>query len=121
MQKLRLAIAACVVLVATLVPLTASAVPPTAAEATATFEYTQNMHPIGYSAREIPIDNTIPGAGSFNSDLAFWGNMAVQGSYAGFRLINISAPANPKEIINYEECFSRFNSAGNQGDITGEP
>ncbi len=118
MQKLRLLIACTVVLVATVVPLTASAVPPEVAEATATFEYTQNMHPIGYSAREIPIDNTIPGAGSFNSDLAFWGNMAVQGSYAGFRLINISAPAKPKEIINYEECFSRFNTAGNQGDIT---
>ena len=80
MQKLRLLIACTVVLVATVVPLTASAVPPEVAEATATFEYSQNMHPIGYSAREIPIDNNVPGSGSFNSDLAFWGNMAVQGS-----------------------------------------
>jgi hypothetical protein len=116
-QKLRLVLACSVVLIGALVPLTASAVPPNAAEATATFEYTQNMHPLGYSAREIPLDNTVPGAGSFNSDLAFWGKTAVQGTYAGFRLIDISAPGNPKEIINWEECNSRFNSQGNQGDV----
>ena len=117
MQKLRLAIAACVVLVATLVPLTASAVPPTVAQATATFEYTQNMHPVGYSAREVPLDNTVPGAGVFNSDLAFWGRTAVQGTYAGFRLIDVSAPANPKEIVNWTECASPTNTVGNQGDV----
>jgi hypothetical protein len=116
-QKLRLLIACTVVLVATLVPLTASAVPPNAAQATATFDYTQNMHPIGYSARIVETDNTLPGAGSFNSDLAFWGNTAVQGTYAGFRLIDISAPGNPKEIINWEECNSLLNSQGNQGDV----
>jgi len=112
-----LLIAFSVVLAATLVPLTASAVPPEVAEATATFEYTQNMHPLGFSGREIPLANAEPGAGSFNSDLAFWGKTAVQGTYAGFRLVNISAPANPKEIVNWEECNSRFNSQGNQGDV----
>jgi LVIVD repeat-containing protein len=116
-QKLRLLIACCVVLVATLVPLTASAVPPNAAEATATFEYTQNMHPLGYSARVVETDNTLPGSGSFNSDLAFWGKTAVQGTYAGFRLIDVSAPGNPKEIINWEECNSLLNTQGNQGDV----
>jgi hypothetical protein len=116
-QKLRLAIAACVVLVATLVPLTASAVPPSAAQATATFTYTQNLHPLGYSARVVETDNTKPGAGSFNSDLAFWGKTAVQGTYAGFRLIDVSAPGNPKEIINWEECNSLLNTQGNQGDV----
>jgi len=116
-QKLRLVLAACVVLVATLVPLTASAVPPNAAQATATFEYTQNMHPLGYSARIVETDNTLPGAGSFNSDLAFWGMTAVQGTYAGFRLIDISAPGNPKEIVNWEECNSLLNTQGNQGDV----
>ena len=117
MQKLRLLIACTAVLVATLVPLTASAVPPSAAQATATFEYTQNMHPLGYSARIVETDNTLPGAGSFNSDLAFWGKTAVQGTYAGFRLIDVSAPGNPKEIINWEECNSLLNSQGNQGDV----
>ncbi|HSK16816.1 MAG TPA: hypothetical protein VK915_11685 [Gaiellaceae bacterium] len=116
MQKLRLLLACAVVLFAT-VPLTASAVPPAAAEATASFEYSQNMHPLGFSPREIPLANAEPGAGSFNSDLAFWGNTAVQGTYAGFRLIDVSAPAQPREIINWEECNSRNNTQGNQGDI----
>jgi hypothetical protein len=98
-------------------PLVAGARPPAAADATSTFEYTQNMKPIGFSAREIPLANAEPGAGSFNSDLAFWGNLAVQGSYAGFRLIDVSSPANPREIINWEECDSRLNSRGNQGDV----
>jgi len=98
-------------------PLVAGATPPPVAEATSTFEYTQNMHPLGFSPREIPLANAEPGAGSFNSDLAFWGNTAVQGTYAGFRLIDISSPARPREIINWEECNSRTNSQGNQGDI----
>ncbi|HXV35105.1 MAG TPA: hypothetical protein VD769_13945, partial [Gaiellaceae bacterium] len=117
MQKFRLSVACAVVLVSAVLPLTASGVPPSAASATATFEYTQNMHPLGYSEREIPLDNTVPGAGSFNSDLAFWGSTAVQGTYAGFRLIDISAPSNPKEIIDWEECASFTNSQGNQGDV----
>jgi hypothetical protein len=117
MKRLRVLLACAVVVVGITVPLTASAVPPGAASATATFDYTQNMHPLGYSERVIPLDNTVPGAGSFNSDLAFWGKTAVQGTYAGFRLIDISAPANPKEIIDWEECASFTNSQGNQGDV----
>jgi hypothetical protein len=116
-QKLRLLIACTVVLVATTWVLTASAVPPSAAEATATFEYTQNMHPLGYSERQIPLDNTVPGAGVFNSDLAFWGKTAVQGTYGGFRLIDVSAPGNPKEIIDWDECASGTSTTGNQGDV----
>lgn len=86
-------------------------------EAVSTFDYGHNMHPLGYSAREIPLDNTVLGQGVFNSDLAFWGNIAVQGTYAGFRLIDISAPANPREIINYTGCSSPTNTVGNQGDV----
>jgi LVIVD repeat len=116
-QKLRLLIACAVVLVGAVLPLTAGAVPPTVGQATATFEYTQNMHPVGYSAREVPLDNTVPGAGVFNSDLAFWGRTAIQGTYAGFRLIDVSAPASPKEIVNWTECASPTNTVGNQGDV----
>jgi hypothetical protein len=46
-QRLRLLIACVAVVVGITVPLTASAVPPSAASATATFEYTKNMHPLG--------------------------------------------------------------------------
>ena len=117
MQKLRLMVACAVVLVGAMLPLTASGVPPTAAQATATFEYTKNLHPLGYSQRTVPIDNTVPGQGVFNSDLAFWGNTAVQGTYAGFRLINVEEPDNPVEIVNWTECASPTNTVGNQGDV----
>ena len=75
------------------------------------------MHPLGYSERSIPLDNTVPGAGVFNSDLAFWGTTAVQGTYAGFRLVDIAAPANPVEIVNWTDCASATSTEGNQGDV----
>ena len=101
MPRLRLLIACVVVVVGVTIPLTASAVPPSAASATATFDYTQNMHPLGFSPNDVPIDNTVPGQGVFNSDLAFWGDTAVQGTYSGFRLINVEEPDNPVEIVDW--------------------
>ena len=97
-------------------PLTASAQKPVK-QAVSTFDYTKNLHPLGYSPRPVPIDNTVAGSGSFNTDLAFWGDLAVQGTYAGFRLIDISSPANPVEIIDWEECAAFTNTQGNQGDV----
>jgi hypothetical protein len=98
-------------------PVGASAAPPDVTAAVATFDYTSNLKPLGFSARSVPTDNTVPGSGNFNSDLAFWGDMAVQGTYAGFRLIDISEDGAPQEIVNWEECASRTNTAGNQGDV----
>jgi hypothetical protein len=79
-----------------------------------TFEYTQNMHPLGYSPRVVPF--TGPGSGVFNSDLAFWGRTAIQGTYEGFRIIDISSPANPREIVNFTDCVEGT-TIGNQGDV----
>jgi hypothetical protein len=109
-----LAIVCTFVLAAVTVPLSASA---QVADATSTFTYTKNMHPLGYSPRVVPTDNTVPGSGVFNSDLAFWGRTAVQGTYAGFRLIDIADPEDPEEIINWTECASPTNTVGNQGDV----
>ena len=81
------------------------------ADAVSTFTYTQNMHPQGYSARVVPLDNTVAGQGGFNSDLAFWGRTAYQGTYNGFRIVDVTNPANPVQLVNYESCL------GNQGDI----
>ena len=72
----------------------------------ATHVASQNMHPLGDSPRS----NTISPF-TANSDLAFWGRTAYQGNYDGFRIIDISSPANPKELIDYRDC------AGNQGDV----
>jgi hypothetical protein len=82
-----------------------------AADAASTFSYVQSMHPMGYSARIVPLDNTVAGQGRFNSDLAFWGQTAIQGTYNGFRIVDVSSPANPVELINYEDC------RGDQGDV----
>jgi len=85
------------------VPLGAQAeVPP---PETASFTYTPNMEPIGSSP------HAPRASGVWNSDLAFWGNTAYQGNYDGFRIIDITDPANPAEILNYDEC------RGNQGDV----
>lgn len=75
-------------------------------EAVSTFSVTNNLHALGFSARE---NTTSPFTA--NSDLAFWGKYAYQGNYDGFRIIDISAPANPVEVLDYRDC------AGNQGDV----
>jgi hypothetical protein len=87
------------------------------AEATETFDYTDNLRPIGFSARPVPLDNFRPRSGNFNSDLAFWGDTAVQGTYGGFRLIDVSDPRDPEEIVDWEDCASPTNTVGNQGDV----
>jgi hypothetical protein len=80
-----------------------------------THEFTQNMHPLGSSSRAVPF--TGPGSGVLNSDLAFWGERAIQGTYAGFRIIDIAEPGEPEEIINWTECADPLVTTGNQGDV----
>ena len=115
--SVRVVLAVAVAAMVGVLPGVAGAAPPSAAEATSTFDYTQNMKPLGFSPRSVPLDNTVPGQGVFNSDLAFWGSTAVQGTYAGFRLVDVSSPANPREIINWTDCASNTNTVGNQGDV----
>jgi hypothetical protein len=79
--------------------------------AVSTFTWSSNMTPRGYSARNVPTSGT--GSSAYNSDLAFWGDLAFQGTYSGFRIIDISDPDAPSQIVNYEGCAS---SAG-QGDV----
>jgi hypothetical protein len=81
------------------------------------WDISDNMTALGFSPRIVPIDNTVPGQGSFNSDLAFWGDTVVQGTYAGFRLVDVTYPSRPKEIVNWQQCQSNLNSNGNQGDV----
>jgi hypothetical protein len=81
------------------------------------WEISDNMTALGFSPRIVPLDNTVPGQGSFNSDLAFWGDTVVQGTYAGFRLVDVTYPSRPKETVNWEQCQSNLNTAGNQGDV----
>jgi PA domain/LVIVD repeat len=107
-RSLLLALVALGVLAA---PLSASA---SVGDAVSTFTYTQNMHPMGYSPRIVPPSG--PGAGIFNSDLAFRGRTAYQGTYEGFRIIDVSQPDNPVEVTNFTGCV-QGTTTGNQGDV----
>jgi hypothetical protein len=75
----------------------------------ATRPHTKNIQAKGHS----PHPATIPdptGPVHINSDLAFWGKVAFNGNYDGFRVIDISDPDNPQEI-SHPRC------SGDQGDI----
>ena len=80
----------------------------------ADYDSTANLEPVGSSPRPVPL--TGAGSGLVNSDLAYWGDMAIQGTYEGFRLIDISDPTDPTEINNYTGCVEGTTVA-NQGDI----
>lgn len=66
---------------------------------------TWRLMPIGH-ARE-------PGsfsAGNAHTDLAFWGDLVFQGSYDGFRVVDISDPMAPRVMAD-------VNCQGGQGDV----
>jgi hypothetical protein len=118
MRMSRLTVVAALIAAGLLVvPLSASAQSDRVLEATETFDYTDNLRPIGFSSRNVPLDNFRPRAGNYNSDLAFWGDTVIQGSYGGFRLVDISDPRDPEEIVDWEDCASPTNTVGNQGDV----
>lgn len=83
-------------------PLNASGPPKVAV--VADWDVTPNLTALGFSPRPNPA------AGVFNSDLAFWGDYAFQGTYDGFRIVDITKPQRPKEVL-FQPCN------GNQGDI----
>jgi hypothetical protein len=75
----------------------------------ADYTLTKNMHPMSFEFRS----GEGPGLSQFNSDLAFWGDTAYQGTFPGFRILDITAPAAPREIINYTDCAH----PSGQGDV----
>jgi hypothetical protein len=83
-------------------PLNASG--PPSVPVVANWAITDNLTPLGFAPRPNPA------AGVFNSDLAFWGDYAFQGTYDGFRIVDITFPSRPKEVL-FQPCN------GNQGDI----
>jgi hypothetical protein len=110
-MQARSLIVAFVLVAALALPLSAAAEP--VEDAVSTFEYTRNMHPLGYSARVVPPP---PAPGIFNSDLAFSGRTAYQGTYEGFRIVDVSDPENPVLINNFTDCVAGT-TTGNQGDV----
>ena len=88
----------------------ALALPATAVADHGTRPATKSMHAKGHSPHESPFLGLADGVRHINSDLAFWGHLAFQGNFDGFRVIDISAPDNPTEV-----AWQRCN--GDQGDI----
>jgi hypothetical protein len=83
---------------------------------TANRPHSQNMHLLGSSLRAGAAFGPPPaGPGDVpwdtrNTDLAFWGKTVIQGRYDGFRVIDIRAPGNPRELAFFR-CVSP------QGDV----
>ncbi len=69
---------------------------------------TPNMQKLGHNV-EVPVSG-----GAIHSDIAFWGNYAFQGSYDGFRILDISNPMAPTEV-------SDVLCGASQGDMTISP
>src|ERR687895_2774621 len=112
----RLIALAAALAVVVVLPATAPATPSTPPEAVSTYTWSPNLEPIGHSARDVPLENASPVDGIINSDLAFWRDKAFQGTYEGFRIVDVSNPKKPQEIINYADC-SPGTTQGNQGDV----
>jgi hypothetical protein len=52
-----------------------------------------------------------PNPGTYNTDLAFWGNTAYAGTYDGLRILDISNPKQPVVKVD-------FSCSGSQGDVS---
>jgi hypothetical protein len=72
------------------------------------YDKTDNMQFVGFSERQ-----AVGNLSEANSDIAFQGKRAYQGTFPGFRIIDVSNASKPKEIINYTGC----RHPSGQGDI----
>lgn len=75
----------------------------------------KNIHAIGESLRPGGVTDPV-GFDTRNTDLAFWGKLAIQGRFDGFRIIDISAPGRPKELA-YFQCVSDQGDVGVWGNL----
>jgi hypothetical protein len=71
--------------------------------------HTKNIHAKGHSPH-LATFNDPAAVRHVNSDIAFWGSLAFNGNYDGFRIVDISDPSDPVEI-SHPRCN------GDQGDV----
>ncbi|WP_162605968.1 hypothetical protein [Jiangella aurantiaca] len=71
---------------------------------------TKNIHALGHSEHIASFFGVDTAVRQISSDIAFWGDIAFHGNYDGFRVVDISAPGNPK-LIHHQRCN------GDQGDV----
>lgn len=72
------------------------------------YERTDNLVPVGANLR------TPDPIGNGNTDLAFWQDTVFQGTYLGFRIIDVSDPMAPTTLLDFEDCGQL---PGGQGDL----
>jgi hypothetical protein len=70
----------------------------------------EKLHALGHSEHPAQFLGVPAAERRVNSDIAFWGKYAIHGNYDGFRIVDISAPGNPK-LVSHPRCN------GDQGDI----
>jgi hypothetical protein len=73
-------------------------------------ETTRNVHLLGRSEHPATFWGALTPDREVSTDIAFWGRYAIQGNYDGFRIVDISAPGNPK-LVSHPRCN------GDQGDV----
>ncbi len=79
----------------------------------ANFATSSNMRLLGFNERTPkPVPNNF---GTFISDLAFWGDRAYQGTWDGFRILDVRNDRRPRELLDFRGC-SNPNGSG-QGDV----
>lgn len=66
------------------------------------------VHDTGFKNRMNLVFESPNATGAVNSDLAFWGDRAYAGNYDGFRIFDISDPANPRLVTDFR-CFGPQN------------
>ncbi len=71
---------------------------------------TSNIHALGHSEHPAQFFGVPAAERQVSSDIAFWGKYAIHGNYDGFRIVDISAPGNPK-LVSHPRCN------GDQGDV----
>src|SRR5919198_4760052 len=86
------------------------ALPAAAGADHATRPHTQNIQALGHSPHPATFEGEPDGVRHINSDIAFQGNLAFNGNYNGWRVVDISEPDNPVELA-HPSCN------GDQGDI----
>ena len=67
------------------------------------YTYTKNLHPMGYSGRDVPLDNTVAGARELQLRPRVLGQAGSSGHVRRLPDHQHHRPDNPVEIIDWEE------------------
>jgi hypothetical protein len=119
-KRFALPVLALALMIAAALPLGGAAAPPP--EDTPDRPHSDNMRLVGATLRPGAVTGPPPaGPGTVpwdtrNTDLAFWGDIVIQGRYDGFRVIDVSNKNKPEELAFFT-CVSPQGDVGVYGDL----